>query len=80
MNKDLLKIFNIILQLKGIKKVKYELEREDVITIYRYWKLYDLYKHLTYKKFRNAVVNYSVISGKTLHRSCEDLCRKINFN
>lgn len=79
MNKDLLKIFNIILQLKGIKKVPYILDSEDMLVIYNYWKIYGLNKYMTIKKFRKVVVEYSVFTGKTLHSACEELCKKIKF-
>ena len=49
------------------------------LDIKNYWKAYDLDKHLSLRKFRKAVVAYSLLRKIEVYQACEELCKKYNL-
>lgn len=70
-------VFNLILQLKNIKKVKYNLTDEDKFIIKSYYKAYKLNKIIGYKIYMNTVIDFSIKTLSSPHKCCELLSKAI---
>lgn len=71
-------IFKLILTFKNVKKKsEYIIDADDMKLIWDYWRVYKLYKHISLKKYRKCVVEYSVFAGIPFYKSCEELSKKI---
>lgn len=70
-------VFKMISTMKYFNKVDYELSGEDITILYRYYKTYGFNKKVSWKKFQKAIVNYSIVNLKSIHTSCEEVCKKL---
>ena len=64
-------VFNLISKLKGIKKAKLIVDDEDNFYIKTSYKR--VKQHLSYKKWRKIVINYSIDSLDDIFTSCNIL-------